>query len=421
MSEEKKIKVLTISDHPLSPSGVGTQTRYMIEHLLGTGKYQFISLGGAIKHRDYRLQKTDAWGDDWQIVPVDGYGSQEIVRSMLQVHKPDILWFMTDPRFYGWLWDMEDEIRANVPMVYHHVWDNYPYPTFNKPSYDSNDLIVTISKVTDDIVRNVSPNVWCEYLPHSVNMEVFKKLPDSDVETFRKRVFPNDKDRKLLFFWNSRNARRKQTGSLIWWFAQFLEKVGRDKARLLMHTDPKDRHGPDLEAIINELGLTDGEVMFSTNKLPPNELALMYNLADCTLCVSDAEGFGLSTTESLACETPIIVTMTGGLQEQVTDGEKWFGFGIEPTSKAVIGSQEVPFIYEDRINAESLISALEKMYNFSDAERAKLGKEGRGHLLKNYNPETLMNRWDEIFTEVHEKLGSWEERKGYDRWVCKEF
>ena len=38
----------------------------------------------------------------------------------------------------------------------------------------------------------------------------------------------------------------------------------------------------------------------------------------CTVGISDAEGFGLSTFESLACETPIVVTMTGGLQEQVT-------------------------------------------------------------------------------------------------------
>ena len=34
---EKK-KILVLSDHPLSPSGVGIQTRYMIEDLLKTGK-----------------------------------------------------------------------------------------------------------------------------------------------------------------------------------------------------------------------------------------------------------------------------------------------------------------------------------------------------------------------------------------------
>ena len=33
VTEEKKIKILTISDHPLSPSGVGTQTKYILEKL----------------------------------------------------------------------------------------------------------------------------------------------------------------------------------------------------------------------------------------------------------------------------------------------------------------------------------------------------------------------------------------------------
>ena len=49
---DKKITVLTISDHPLLPSGVGTQTKYVIEALLRTGKFKVISLGGAVKHQD---------------------------------------------------------------------------------------------------------------------------------------------------------------------------------------------------------------------------------------------------------------------------------------------------------------------------------------------------------------------------------
>ena len=125
---DKKIKIFTLSDHPLTPSGVGTQTRYIIEGMLRTGKYQFVSFAGLIKHNDYRPIKTEEFGDDWVIVPVDGYGTQESVRAMLWSEKPDIVWFMTDPRFWGWLWQVEEEIRHNVPMVYYHVWDNYPYP-----------------------------------------------------------------------------------------------------------------------------------------------------------------------------------------------------------------------------------------------------------------------------------------------------
>ena len=87
----KKIKVLTLSDHPLSPSGVGTQTKYMIEGLLKTGDYQVVSLGGAVKHQNYQPMKTEEWGDDWTIFPVDGYGTPDVVRSILRNEKPDVL------------------------------------------------------------------------------------------------------------------------------------------------------------------------------------------------------------------------------------------------------------------------------------------------------------------------------------------
>ena len=410
---DKKIKILTISDHPLSPSGVGTQTKHILESLLNTGKYSVISIGGAVKHQSYQPQKTKEFEDDWIIFPVDGYGNQDLIRAMIRNHRPDMLWFMTDPRFFGWLWDIEDEIRSNIPMIYYHVWDNKPYPHFNKPSYDSTDVICTISKVTDDIVRTVSPDVECHRMPHVAHPEVFKKVPGDTIEQFKKQTGLDD---KFLIFWNSRNARRKMSGSLIFWFKDFLDEVGHDKAKLLMHTDPKDGHGQDLEAIIRELGLINGEVIFSVKKTPPQELNLLYNAADVTCGISDAEGFGLSTFESLSAETPIVVTMTGGLQEQVTDGKEWFGVGIEPSSKAIIGSQQVPFIYEDRINREDFLDAMRKMYNATPEERAEMGRKGRDHLQKNYNFEGTLKKWDTLLTDIHERYGSWENRKGYDRW-----
>ncbi len=416
MEIPKMIKIFTLSDMSLCPSGVGMQTRYMIEGLLSTGKYQVISFGGALKHASYEPIKTEEWGDDWIIFPVDGYGTQESVRSVLRVHKPDVLWFMTDPRFWGWLWEMEDEIRPAVPMIYYHVWDNYPYPTYNERFYASNDLIVTISKVTNDIVKNVTPYVDCVHHTHAVNTEVFKKFDDDEIDLARMTHMPDIGD-KFLFFWNNRNARRKQSGSLIFWFKEFLDKVGHDKAVLMMHTEPKDQNGQDLHAIVRNLGLTEGQVLFSTQKVDISQLAMIYNCADCTINVSDAEGFGLGTLESLSCETPIIATMTGGLQEQVTDGENWFGIGIEPASKAIIGSQEIPWIYEDRLNGDDVVNALHKIYSMSKEERKNLGKLGRAHVEKNHSFSNYVNGWDAIFTDVHLNHGSWNTRKKYTPWT----
>ena len=414
MNEKTKKKILVIADSPLAPSGVGTQTKYMIEGMLRTGEFSFVCLAGAVKHANYQPMRVDPYGDDWLIHPVDGYGNPTIIREMIEHYKPDALWFMTDPRFYVWLWKIEDEIRPNIPMLYYHVWDNYPYPMFNKPYYDSNDMVCTISKVTDDIVRNVSPDVECVRIQHAVDTNIFKKREKSEYQEFVKKA---KSEGKMVFFWNNRNARRKQSGTLIFWFKEFLDRVGHDNAMLIMHTEPKDQNGQDLEAIIEHLELNKGQVLISTQKVPSDQLSYFYNMADCTINIADAEGFGLGTLESLACETPIIVNMTGGLQEQVTDGEgNWFGIGIQPASKSIIGSQDVPYIHEDRIAKEDFVNALETFFNTPEEERLEMGRKGRQHVLNEYNLATYIGNWYQAFQKLFEKCGSWEDRKNYKSW-----
>ena len=180
-----------------------------------------------------------------------------------------------------------------------------------------------------------------------------------------------------------------------------------------MHTDIKDVHGQDLEAVIHELGLTNGEVLFSRNKVAPSDLAMMYNMADVTINIADAEGFGLSTLESLSCGTPIIATMTGGLQDQLTDGDNWYGIGLVPSSKAIIGSQPVPYIYEDRLNKDDFVNAMVKMYEMTTEDREDLGRKGRKRAETEFGLEAYITRWDELFTNIHETKGSWDTRTGY--------
>lgn len=413
MSTKKKI--LTLSDHPLSPSGVGTQTKYVIEALLKTGRYSVISLGGAIKHEKYTPIIVDPYGEDWKVIPVDGYGKQEMIRSILRTEKIDAVWIMTDPRFWGWLWSMENEIRPLCPIVYYHVWDNYPYPHFNKRYYLSNDHIATISKVSDDIVKTVAPEVDSTYVPHAVNGQIFKPEMIEKTRQVMKETLHEDDIGKFRFFWNNRNARRKQSGTLIWWFKEWLDKHDlHNKAQLLLHTDPNDPHGQDLNHIMEHLELKDRQVLLSTQKVAPEQLSFMYNMCDCTINISDAEGFGLSTLESLSCGVPIVVNMTGGLQEQVTDGKEWFGVGLKPNSKSVIGSQDVPYIYEDRLDKNQFMSALSKIYFMTPEARREMGMKGREHVLKNYNFETFNKQWVELMDSVVEKHGSWENRKEYN-------
>ena len=413
-------KILTLSDHPLSPSGVGIQTRNFIKALLDTGRYEIISLGAALKHAKYNMQVVEEYKGLWRILPTNNFGTQEQIRYVLHNEKPDLLWFMTDPRYFYWLWEMEHEIRPNVPMMYYHVWDNKPAPLYNKPYYDSTDKIITISKLTNEVVREIAPDVECQYHPHAVDPDIFKPLDKELLDQFSAEntfLDPN----KFTIFWNNRNGRRKHPATLIEWFAAFLDKVGHDKAQLLMHTNPVDSQGTNLHAIVAKLGLTKEQIIFSSKHLNEQVLNIFYNLADVTVNISDAEGFGLGTLESLSAGTPIIVNMTGGLQEQVTDGENYFGVGIQPSSQMLIGSLPTPYVYEDRINKNDFLDALEKLMNMTPEERTALGMAGQQHVYKNYNYENYKTKWVDIVDEFIERKGSWKDRKDHIHWSIKEF
>ena len=89
---------------------------------------------------------------------------------------------------------------------------------------------------------------------------------------------------------------------------------------------------------------------------------------------------------------------------------------MKPSSKAIIGSQSVPYIYEDRLNGKEVSEAMLKIYNMTAEEREALGKAGQLHVEKNYNFATLAAKWPVLLEEIHNEMGSWETRKGYQAW-----
>ena len=94
----------------------------------------------------------------------------------------------------------------------------------------------------------------------------------------------------------------------------------------------------------------------------------------------------------------------------------WFGFGIQPSSKAVIGSLTVPYIYEDRISQKDFHATLKKALNVNSKTYKKMSLQGREHVRKNYNFDQYEKRWVQKMDEIVEKYGGWGARSDYPRW-----
>ena len=207
----KKRKILLLSDHALSTSGVGCQSRFLMDGLIQTGNWEVRQLGAAIKHENY---EPVAVSPDFIIKPVDGFGNPDMIRQILVTEKPDVILLFTDPRFFLWLWEMEDEIHQVCPIAYWHVWDNYPLPDFNKVLYDSTDLINCHSYLTYNIVKEMCPDK-AGFIPHSLHENVFYELYESQKLEARRQVVGENLSDAFIPLWINIIAIRKRPGDVI--------------------------------------------------------------------------------------------------------------------------------------------------------------------------------------------------------------
>lgn len=416
MKMNKKMKILTLCDHPLATSGVGVQAGLLIRGLLATGKYSFKSLGAAIKHDNYDVARPMP---DFVIKPVDGFGTKEDLRKILLTERPDALFLFTDPRQFIWVWEMADEIQQICPITYWHVWDNDPYPDCNDIWYKSTDSINCLSHKTYELVSSKFPEKT-KYIPHAFPKQMYYPLPSDVIAQQNVERFA-DKADWFKVLWVNRNATRKVPADVLAAFKKFLEaleaKHGHKKALLVMHTAPNDMEGPNLIAVSDHLNL-QGHVFFSTEKMPPEGMNLMHNLCDTLINVAKAEGFGLSTLIHMMVGRPIIALKTGGMTRQVVDHRDGteIGVAIEPIMRQLIGSQMVPYIYEDFASHDQIVDALMKVYEMSPETKEQIKQKALDYCDYEYNFENVVKAWDESLSTTIDNF----KKKNKKTWSLQE-
>ena len=424
-----KKKILFLSDDLRMTSGISTMSK---EIVMGTvDKFDWVQLGAAIRHpelgkiidmnEDIR-NRTGVQDANVKIIPCNGYGDIHILRKIIQEEKPDAILHFTDPHYWQWLYDNEHEIRQQVPILYYHIWDNIPDPKYNRDYYESCDWLGCISKLTYGIVNRVGKlndkvtykplEDWqISYVPHGINSEVFKPLESISVDITN--MIHGNKKYEFVLFYNSRNIRRKLTSDIILSYRLFCDKLPKEvseKCLLLMHTNPVDEHGTDLYSVIEEL-CVDYDVKFTESKFNQDILNEVYNVVDCTINISSNEGFGLSPAESLMSGTPIIVSVTGGLQDQCGfeySSDDYIKIGsmhqsrdgvsgdwvvpIWPSAINLNGSVLTPYIFEDRVNDNEVADAIMTVYNWGREGRKERGKKGREFMINNLSDKIMCSK-----------------------------
>ena len=446
-------KILLLCDDIRFTSGISTMAK---EIVIGTShRFNWVNLGAAITHPDQGKrfdvsQDTNNMAEITDssvfIIPTSGYGNPDLLRQVIEMEKPDAIMFFTDPRYWIWLFQMENEIRKKIPMIYLNIWDDLPAPLYNKPYYESCDTLLAISKQTRNINELVlgekAKDKVIKYVPHGINEKVFFPLPKDtpEVQAMKKLYFGDDQP-EFVVFYNARNIRRKCTSDLILGYAQFCDKIGKEKAKkcaLLLHTQKADENGTDLPSVI-EL-FCDPEyqkVVFSEHRYSPHQMCHLYNCADVVTLTSSNEGWGLSLTEGMMTGKMIIGTVTGGMQDQMRfedENGDWLNltkdfpsnhFGtykkhgewarpLFPTNMSIVGSIPTPYIFDDRADFRDIANAIEEVYNLGPEERERRGQKAREWVTSEESMQSARMMSKNIIDGVEETFAKWKPRKKHE-------
>jgi len=350
IKQKDRKKILLLTDDIRVHSGVAQIGRELV--LNTVGHYNWVQLAGSVKHPEKgkiidlseEMNREQGIEDaSVKLIPTDGYGNADILRDVIREEKPDAILLITDPRYFMWLFQMEEEIRSQIPIAYLNIWDDMPAPQYNEEFYESCDALFGISKQTvainEIVLGEKAKDKVIKYVPHGLNTKKFFPIDKTDEEYNKfKKTITKGQEKDFILFFNSRNIRRKALpDALIAWkmFTDTLTPEEKDKCLFILHTDVTSDHGTDIVAVVDYLfSDNDNSIAISNNKLPTTYMNYLYNMADGVVLLSSAEGWGLSLTESLLTGTPFIANVTGGMQDQMrfVDNEgKWY-----------VNSKEVP-------------------------------------------------------------------------------
>ena len=458
LPKDQRKKILLLSDDLRVHSGIGVMSRKIVEQTCGV--FNWVQVGAAVNHPE--AGKVIDVSDDVKnrmgvddpydpIYPQNGYGNSMLIRQLLEIEKPDAILHFTDPRYWIWLYQIEHEIRQKIPMMFYAIWDDLPYPYYNENYYRSDDGIFCISKQTYNIVKHVSRKEPREpwsltYLPHGIDAKEYYPIAQDDEEGQKllsevKQQTLQGLDIDFMVFYNARNLRRKMTSDVLLAYNHFLMQLPpeeREKCRIVLHTQPVDENGTDLPAVIRDV-VPNIKAIFSNTKVDSPVLNALYNLADVTINLASNEGFGLGTAESMMAGTPILVNVTGGLQDQcgfTTDEGEWldpekhftyewgsnhdgrykkhgeWAFPVWPASRSLQGSPLTPYIFDDRASWEEAGDRLLELYKMGREERKRRGLLGREYALG----QGMLNadKMGELFVEhINGVFDNWTPRTPY--------
>ena len=112
--------------------------------------------------------------------------------------------------------------------------------------------------------------------------------------------------------------------------------------------------------------------------------------------------------------TPIVAAKTGGLTRQVVNHKTGTqnGVALDIDLKSLVGSQTVPYIYEDYVSNKNIAMGIMRLYRMKPEKRKSLGEKVLKYASEEFGYQKTIDLWHDTMLETLEKFKN--ERKNWE-------
>lgn len=192
-------------------------------------------------------------------------------------------------------------------------FNKQPTPQVLNTGWETN---ILNPRVTETISTQDLVTVWSKWnLPTYSAVHKNVKVVPLGIKTsiFNRSPIPHD---GFVFGVNAKWEYRKNLSNLVRTFSRTFKND--PKVILRIKTTPFGGISPDeVKQLITMNNEHNAHVLLDLDAFPENVLAQWYNMLDCYVHPSRAEGFDVPMLEAMACGLPVISSKTGGHREFV--------------------------------------------------------------------------------------------------------
>jgi glycosyltransferase involved in cell wall biosynthesis len=276
-----------------------------------------------LKEMGHEVVLSAFWGlsgtvMEWNGMPVlPGFGGQYCSPSLQQHAKhvnPDLVISLGD------IWPMDPGALAGLPLAHWLPSDCRPMSTADRNVVEAaKPELIAMSRFGQE--RFAAEGLSSHYVPHGIDFGVFQPPEDKAALREAHGIGPDT----YVIGVNAANndAIRKAAPEMMLAFARFLKD--HPGSVLALHTGVHCDGGQDLEAVAENLGITDrcmvaDQYRYTSGLVSAQDVNEWYGCLDVLCAATYAEGFGLPIVEAQAAGVPVITTACSSMEELNPDG-----------------------------------------------------------------------------------------------------